>query len=93
MNKRLLEEGINEIIMFFDEKISKTLTRKKAKIDFISLRASRYEEHSDYNPHYECIIDKVTSQFLELSLFSEYILMVLLLIFLNLLNIYKLYKK
>lgn len=41
MNKRLLEEGINEIIMFFDEKNLKTLTRKKAKIDFTSLRDSR----------------------------------------------------
>ncbi len=31
MNKRLLEEDINEIIMFFDEKILKTLTRKKLR--------------------------------------------------------------
>jgi hypothetical protein len=45
------EKEINEITMLFYEKILKTLTRKKAKIDFTSLRASRYDEHSDYNPH------------------------------------------
>jgi hypothetical protein len=41
------------------KKSSKLSQEKKAKIAFTSLRASRYDKHADYNPHYECKMDKV----------------------------------
>ena len=55
---RLGEEGINEIMMLLGEKILKLSSEKEAKIDSTPLEASRYDKHADYNPHYECKMDK-----------------------------------
>ena len=55
---RLGEEGINEIMMLLGEKILKLSPEKEAKIDSTPLEASRYNKHADYNPHYECKMDK-----------------------------------
>ena len=58
MKYRLGEEGINEIMMLLGEKIIKLSPEKEAKIDSTPLEASRYNKHADYNPHYECKMDK-----------------------------------
>jgi len=55
---RLGEEGINEIMMLLGEKILKLSAEKEAKIDSTPLEASRYDTYADYNPHYECKMDK-----------------------------------
>lgn len=55
---RLGEEGVNEIMMLLGEKILKLSAEKEAKIDSTPLEASRYDKHADYNPHYECKMDK-----------------------------------
>jgi hypothetical protein len=56
---RLGEERINEIILLLSEKILKLSPEKEAKIHFLPFEASRYDKHSDCNPHYECKMDKV----------------------------------
>ena len=40
------------------KKILKLSPEKEAKIDSTPLEASRYNKHADYNPHYECKMDK-----------------------------------
>ncbi|AKB24620.1 hypothetical protein MSMTP_1151 [Methanosarcina sp. MTP4] len=55
---RLGEEGINEVMMLLGEKILKLSSEKEAKIDSTPLEASRYDKYADYNPHYECKMDK-----------------------------------
>ena len=55
---RLGEEGINEIMMLLGEKILKLSSENEAKIDSTPLEASRYDKHADYNPHYECKMNK-----------------------------------
>lgn len=55
---RLGEDGINEIMMLLGEKIFKFSWETEAKIDSTPLEASRYDKHADYNPHYECKMDK-----------------------------------
>ena len=55
---RLGEEGINEIMMLLGEKILKLSLETETKIDSTPLEASRYDKHADYNPHYECKMDK-----------------------------------
>jgi len=55
---RLSEDGINEIMMLIGERILKLAQIKEAKIDSTPLEASRYDKHADYNPHYECKMDK-----------------------------------
>ena len=55
---RLGEKGINEIMMLLGEKILKLSPEKEAKIDSIPVESSRYNKHADYNPHYECKMDK-----------------------------------
>ncbi|AKB36412.1 hypothetical protein MSSAC_1822 [Methanosarcina siciliae C2J] len=44
--------------MMLGEKILKLSQEKEAKIDSTPLEASRYDKHDDYNPHYECKMDK-----------------------------------
>ena len=51
---RLGEKGINDIMMFLGEKISKLSSEKDAKIDSTPLEASRYDKYADYNTHYGC---------------------------------------
>lgn len=55
---RLGEKGINDIMMFLGEKISKLSSEKDAKIDSTPLEASRYDKYADYNTHYGCKMDK-----------------------------------
>ncbi len=55
---RLGVEGINKIMLMVGEKIVKLIEKKDAKLDSTPLEASRYDTHSDYNPHYECKMDK-----------------------------------
>lgn len=45
--------------MLLGEKILKLSPEKEAKNDCILFEASRYDKHFDYDPHYECKIDKV----------------------------------
>ena len=45
-------------MMLLGEKILKLSPEKEAKIDSTPLEASRYNKHADYNPHYECKMDK-----------------------------------
>ncbi len=51
---RLGVEGVNKIMLMVGEKITKLIDSKDAKLDSTPLEASRYDTHSDYNPHYEC---------------------------------------
>ena len=44
--------------MLLGEKILKLSPGKETKIDSTPLEASRYNKHADYNPHYECKMDK-----------------------------------
>lgn len=41
------------------EKIAKLEDSKNAKLDSTPLEASRYDRNSDFNPHYNCKMDKV----------------------------------
>lgn len=45
-------------MMLLGEEILKLSMEKEAKIDSTPLEASRYDKHADYNPHYECKMDK-----------------------------------
>ena len=45
-------------MMMIGEKIARLIDSEDAKTDSIHLEASRYDKHSDYNPHYECKMDK-----------------------------------
>ena len=40
------------------ERIDKPIDSKGAKLDSTPLEASRYDTHSDFNPYYECKMDK-----------------------------------
>ncbi len=55
---RLGVEGIDKIITMVGERIIKLIDSKDAKLDSTPLEASRYDTHSDFNPHYECKMDK-----------------------------------
>ncbi len=55
---RLAEDGLNEVMMLLGEKILKLSQIKEAKIDYIPLEASRYDNYADYNVHYKCKMDK-----------------------------------
>lgn len=55
---RLGEDGLKEIMMLVGEKILSLTQIKEAKIDSTPLEASRYDKHADYNPHYQCKMDK-----------------------------------
>ncbi len=55
---RLGEDGLKEIMMLVGEKILNLTQIKEAKIDSTPLEASRYDKHADYNPHYQCKMDK-----------------------------------
>ncbi|MGZ7050270.1 MAG: transposase [Methanobacterium sp.] len=55
---RLGVEGITKIMEMVGEKITKLIDSKDAKLDSTPLEASRYDTHSDFNPHYECKMDK-----------------------------------
>ena len=55
---RLGIEGINKVMEMVGERIVKLMDSKDAKLDSTPLEASRYDTHSDYNPYYECKMDK-----------------------------------
>lgn len=55
---RLGIEGITKIMEMVGEKITKLIDSKDAKLDSTPLEASRYDTHSDFNPHYERKMDK-----------------------------------
>ncbi len=55
---RLGVKGINKIMEMVGEKIIKLVESKDAKLDSTPLEASRYDMHSDFNPHYQCKMDK-----------------------------------
>ncbi len=55
---RLGVEGINKIMEMVGEKIIKLIASKDAKLDSTPLEASRYDAYSDFNPYYECKMDK-----------------------------------
>ena len=55
---RLGIEGINKIMEMVGERITKLIDSKDAKLDSTPLEASRYDTHSDFNPHYACKMDK-----------------------------------
>jgi len=55
---RLGEAGLNEVMFKFGKKISKITTIKNAKTDSTPLEASRYDRYANYNPHYNCKMDK-----------------------------------
>jgi hypothetical protein len=58
VKNRLGIEGVNKIMEMVGEKIIKLVSSKDAKLDSTPLEASRYDAHSDFNPHYECKMDK-----------------------------------
>lgn len=58
VKNRLGVEGINIIMEIVGEKISYLISSKEAKLDSTPLEASRYDTHSDFNPYYECKMDK-----------------------------------
>ncbi|NJD54692.1 MAG: ISNCY family transposase, partial [Candidatus Methanoperedens sp.] len=55
---RLGIEGINKVMEMVGERIVKLIDLKDAKLDSTPLEASRYDVHSDFNPHYECKMEK-----------------------------------
>ena len=55
---RLGVEGITKIMEMVGERIIKLIDSRDAKLDSTPLEASRYDTHSDFNPHYECKMDK-----------------------------------
>ncbi len=58
MKYRLGVEGIDKIMEMVGEKIAKLIDSKDGKLDSTPLEASRYDMHSDFNPHYGCNMDK-----------------------------------
>jgi len=58
VKNRLGIEGINKIMEMVGERIIKLIDSKEAKLDSTPLEASRYDAHSDFNPYYECKMDK-----------------------------------
>jgi hypothetical protein len=55
---RLGVEGTDQIMMIVGRKIARLVESKDVKLDSTPLEASRYDKHSDYNPHYKCKMDK-----------------------------------
>ncbi|RZB29414.1 MAG: hypothetical protein AEth_01231 [Candidatus Argoarchaeum ethanivorans] len=55
---RLGVKGVDKIMEMVGEKIIKLTDSKEAKLDSTPLEASRYSKHSDFNPHYNCKMDK-----------------------------------
>ncbi len=55
---RLGVEGITKIMEMVGTKIAKIIDTKDGKLDSTPLEASRYDTHSDFNPHYGCKMDK-----------------------------------
>ena len=51
--------------MLLGEKILELSSAKEAKIDSTSLEASIYDNHADYNPHYECKMDRANITMIE----------------------------
>jgi len=50
--------GIDEIMVLVGRELVKNTTLRVAKTDSTPLEASRYNKYADYNPHYECKMDK-----------------------------------
>ena len=44
------------------EKILKLSSKKESQIDFTTFEASRYDKPTDYNPYYECKMERDTLQ-------------------------------
>ncbi len=55
---RLNVEGINRLMEMVGEKIIKLVEAKDAKLDSTPLEASRYNKYANFNPHYQCKMDK-----------------------------------
>jgi hypothetical protein len=55
---KLGNEGLQYIMGRIAEKIIKLTKHKDLKTDSTPLEPSRYDKHSDYNPHYGCKMDK-----------------------------------
>lgn len=55
---RLGETGLDEVMFKIGKKISKNTKIRDAKTDSTPLEASRYDKYADYNPHYNCKMDK-----------------------------------
>ena len=58
MKYRLGESGFREIMEKVASRILYLTSSKDLKTDSTPLEASRYDKHSDYNPHYNCKMDK-----------------------------------
>ncbi len=58
MKYRLGVEGISKIMEMVGEKIANLIDSNDGKLDSTPLEASRYDAHSDFNPHYGCRMDK-----------------------------------
>lgn len=55
---RLGVKGVDKIMEMVGEKIVKLANLKDAKLDSTPLEASRYDDHSEFNPHYNCRMNK-----------------------------------
>ena len=55
---RLGKKGFQYIMGMIAERIIKLTKARDLKTDSTPLEASRYDKHSDYNPHYGCKMDK-----------------------------------
>jgi uncharacterized protein Usg len=55
---RLGTEGLQHIMGMIAERIIGLTKARDLKTDSTPLEASRYDKHSDYNPHYGCKMDK-----------------------------------
>jgi hypothetical protein len=70
--------------MLLGEKILKLSPEKEAKNDFILFETSRYDKHFDYDPHYECKMDKMNITTVGTYLYLRIILISLILTLSNL---------
>ena len=55
---RLGVKGIDKIMLMLGEKTSQLSNSNEAKLDSTPLEASRYSMYSEFNPHYNCKMDK-----------------------------------
>jgi uncharacterized protein Usg len=55
---RLGEAGLQHVMGMITERIIRHTKYRDLKTDSTPLEASRYDKHSDYNPHYNCKMDK-----------------------------------
>ncbi|WP_292466880.1 hypothetical protein [Methanolobus sp.] len=58
VKNRLGTEGLQHIMGMIAERIIGLIKARDLKTNSTPLKASRYDKHSDYNPHYGCKMDK-----------------------------------